>query len=323
MSKISVFFNLFFLVGTFGGVCAAQRGDKVEVTAKIFAGFTEQECTELKAGRAVNLPKPKYPHQAQTARIGGTVLITAALDEKGKFKEIRDVSGNSILQSAVDNAVRKVKFSPTVCDGEVIAANVVLTYNFIPYINADRYFNASRIGDFTDLKNDSPFYQAVLELCEMHQLAFGYADKKFYADAPLTRGDLAHFLRLTLDLLSSRAAAADKLPREINLYAAHNPLKLLSLDGAKTLKSNEPFYDSTRTLLLKYDIALTDDKGDFQGGRYLNGNEVIYLWAKIFGAEAIPVNFVKTEDGDRIISRGEFALFLQESLQVLIYKVLP
>jgi hypothetical protein len=46
------------------------------------------------------------------------------------------------------------------------------------------------------------------------------------------------------------------------------------------------------------------------------------LWAEIFGAEAVPINFELT-NGDKIIMRGEFALFLQESVGVLTYKVLP
>jgi hypothetical protein len=61
----------------------------------------------------------------------------------------------------------------------------------------------------------------------------------------------------------------------------------------------------------------------FEGNLPLSNNEVIRYWEKIFGIDAVPVNFHLIKDGDRIMSRGEFALFLQESLNVLTYKVLP
>jgi hypothetical protein len=130
-------------------------------------------------------------------------------------------------------------------------------------------------------------------------------------------------LRLTLDLLSERAGSANKLPREIGLFYPHNPQKAVSVRVIKNLKSNAPFYESVKTLLLKYDIVLTNDKNEFEGSLYLTNNEVINWWSKIFGSETIPVNFAPVAENDRIISRGEFALFLQESLQVLTYKVLP
>jgi hypothetical protein len=114
-----------------------------------------------------------------------------------------------------------------------------------------------------------------------------------------------------------------KLPREIGLFNSHNPQRIVIAESIKDLKANAPFYDSVKTLLLKYDIALTNEKNEFQGKIHLTNNEVIDVWSKIFGAEAIPINFKRVTDGDRIISRGEFALFLQESLQVLTYKVLP
>ncbi|HLM60676.1 MAG TPA: S-layer homology domain-containing protein, partial [Pyrinomonadaceae bacterium] len=176
---------------------------------------------------------------------------------------------------------------------------------------------------FADIRNDSLYYEAVSNLTENYKIAFGYADKKFYADAPLTRGDFAQYLRSTLDLLSERAVSANKLPLEIGLFYPHNPQKTASVSFIKDVKPNAPFYESVKTLLLKYDISLTNDKNEFQGRLHLTNNELIDRWSKIFGAEAIPVNFGLITEGDRIISRGEFALFLDESLQVLTYKVLP
>jgi TonB family protein len=316
---ISVFLFASFL----HGAAAAQKKDKVDVISKIFAESVIKDCKNLKPGRMVNFPKPDYPAEARAARIGGTILVTVRIDVKGAVSEIEAISGHKLLQTAATKAARKTKFSPTTCEGITVQSTALLTYNFIPASSTEGYFTPVQIGEFADLKTDSPYYEAVLNLTENYKLAFGYANKNFYPDAPLARGDFARFLRLTLDLLTERAAAVKKLPREIGLFNSHNPQRIVIAESIKDLKANAPFYDSVKTLLLKYDIALTNEKNEFQGKIHLTNNEVIDVWSKIFGAEAIPINFKRVTDGDRIISRGEFALFLQESLQVLTYKVLP
>jgi hypothetical protein len=139
----------------------------------------------------------------------------------------------------------------------------------------------------------------------------------------LTRGDFAQFLRLTLDLLGERAKGANKIPREIGLFYPYNPNKLQTFDKIKDLDKKLPALESIRILLLKYDISLAGEKNEFDGKLLLRQNQLIDLWTNIFGAEAVPVNFERTNGGDKIITRGEFALFLQESLGVLTYKVLP
>ncbi|MDQ3321472.1 MAG: hypothetical protein M3525_03290 [Acidobacteriota bacterium] len=138
----------------------------------------------------------------------------------------------------------------------------------------------------------------------------------------MTRGDFAHFLRLSLDLLSERAKIAGKIPHRIGLFSPHNPQNLKGANDIKKLDKKEPFADSVKLLLLNYEIALVGEKKEFSGKSPISQNEVIEIWTKIFGADAVPVNF-KPETGGRIMTRGEFALFLQESFGVLTYKVLP
>ncbi len=161
-------------------------------------------------------------------------------------------------------------------------------------------------------------------MTENYQLAFGFADKNFHADAPLTRSDFAHSLRLTLDLLSERAKIVNKTPAKIGLFYPLNPQKIISADKIKDIdKKKNPYFDSVKILLEKYQIVLVDGNRNFNGNLPQTQNETIDLWTKIFGAEAVPVNFERIKKGDRIFTRGEFALFLQESLNVLTYKVLP
>jgi TonB family protein len=300
----------------------AQRKDRVEIIARISAEVAAKNCQTLQPGKVIFYLEPDYPVEAKTARIGGTVEVTVKIDEKGKVLEIEKVAGNRFLQGAASDAAAKVKFSQTTCASLPIHVSAVITYNFIPAVAAESYFVPTKIEDFPDVKSDSQTYEAILNLTENYKLIFGYEDKKFYADAPLTRGDFAHFLRLTLDLLSERAKAANKIPRQIGLFYPYNPNKLTSFEKIKDLDKKSPFLESVKILLLKYDISLAGEKNEFDGKLPLTQNQLIDFWSKIFGAEAVPVNFELIK-GDRIITRGEFALFLQESLGVLSYKVLP
>ncbi len=320
--KISYFLAIFLFIVNLS--ISAQKKERIEVVPTISTETLAGKCKNFTLGTLVLLLQPEYPPEAKTAQIGGTVTVSIGIDETGKVSGIKKIEGNRILRDAVINAVQKVKFTPTMCDGVPKPVNGLLTYNFIPYIFTDSYFKPEKIEDFADLKRDSPFYEAVLDLAENYKIAFGYADKNFHADAPLTRGDFAQSLRLTLDLLSERAKIIKKIPSKIGLFYSHNPQKIISADKIKDIdRKKNPYFDSVKILLEKYQIAMVNDSKNFNGNLPLTHNETIDLWTKIFGAEAVPVNFERIKNGDRIFTRGEFALFLQESLNVLTYKVLP
>lgn len=320
--KISYFLAIFLFILNLSA--SAQKKERIEVVPTISTETLAGKCKKFTLGTLTLFLQPEYPQEAKTAQIGGTVTVSVSIDETGKVSGIKKVEGTRVLQNAVINAVQKVKFTPTVCDGVPKPVSGLLTYNFIPYIFTETYFKPEKIEDFADIKRDSPFYEAILDLTENYQLAFGYADKNYHADAPLTRGDFAESLRLTLDLLSERAKIINKIPGKIGLFYSYNPQNIISADKIKDIdRKKNPYFDSVKILLEKYQIVLINDSKNFNGNLSLTQNEVIDLWTKIFGAEAIPVNFEKIKTGDRIFTRGEFALFLQESLNVLTYKVLP
>ncbi len=315
-----VFFAIAFLIPQ---IVSAQKKDRVEIFPRILTEGATKNCKNLQTGQVIFYLIPDYPAEAKAARVGGTIEAIIKLDETGKFLEIEKVAGNRLLQGAATEAATKVKYSRTTCNGAPIPVSVAIVYNFIPYAAVESYFVASKIEDFPDVKSDSEFYEAILDLTENYKIAFGYADKNFYTEAPLTRGELAQFLRLTLDLISDRAKSANKNPRQFNLFYPYNPNNVISFDRIKNLDKKAPFFDSVKILLLKYNISLADEKNEFDGRVPVSQNQLVDLWTKIFGAEAVPVNFERKDDGDRIITRGEFALFLQESLGVLTYKALP
>lgn len=318
--------NLFYLIIILifaSPIVSAQKKESITVSATVNGQISGKKCRDVRLGQALLLPAPKYPSEAKSAKIGGTIEISVEIDENGNVLRVENISGNKLLQGAAIVAAMKSKFSSTLCDGVKSRVSGVIRYVFLPNALQESYVTAAKIEEFSDLKTDSQFYPAILDLTENYRLAFGYADGNFHSEMPLTRGDFAHFLRLTVDLLASKAKFANKNLRETGIVSALNAQKIISVNKIEDLKSKEPFFDSVKILLQNYDIALIDENSQFRGAAPLTQNEVIDLWTRIFGVEAIPVNFKKTENFERVISRGDFAVFLQESLGVLTYKLLP
>ena len=304
----------------------AQKKESVLSSAAIEPGGSTsaaRACKDFRPGRALLLPEPKFPSEARQAKIGGTVEVTVEIDENGAVLEIKKITGNKILQGSATLAANKAKFVPALCDGVKTRVSGVITYKFMSGELLDYYVSNQRIEEFADVKTDSQFYPSILDLTENYRLAFGYADGNFHPEMPLTRGDFVHFLRLTLDMLASRAKFANLDLRKRQIIFAYNPQKIPAIGKIKELKSKEPFFDSARVLLENYDIALVTPNQEFFGKSPMTLNDVIDVWKEVFGEDAVPVNFQKTQNFERILSRGEFALFLQESLSVLTYKLLP
>lgn len=294
----------------------------------IFASFAQEKTPGQtfpapNSPRIVSLPKPKYPNEAKAAKAAGKVEVSVTVDEKGSVVSATAVSGHPLLRNAAVEAAKKAVFAPNTLAGKPVKTFTVLTYNFDNFALTDSYFIPSKLEDFADVRPEQDEYEAILNLVENYKVVFGYADGGFHSEMPLSRADFAHFLRLTLDFLSERAKLAGKSPQQLNLFSAFNERRIVSVEKIKDYKKNQPFSDSVKTLLEKYDIALINDLQEFRPNQYVTQNELIDIWAKIFGEEAIPVNFQKTQNFERTLSRGAFALFLYESLGVLTYKVLP
>ncbi len=315
--------KLIFLLLSLSTFLYGQEKDLVEVAPNLTKETVLKKCKTLDLGKSISSPRPIYPDVARAGRIGGTITVEILIDEKGNVLDIINIDGIKILQDAAKEAAFKAKFTPTVCDGQMARVNALMIYNFIPFVITENYFQPEKIEDFIDISKSSPYYESILFLTENYKLTFGYGDKKFHSDAPLTKGDFAHFLRLTLDFLRERATLANKTPGEIELYYAHNPYNIKSTGDIKDYGEKQPYALSLGFLLSKYDIGLIDENRNFNGKFPITNNEVIDYWTKVFGEISVPLHFNKIKTGDKIFTRGEFSLFLQESLYILTYKVLP
>ncbi len=300
----------------------AVQEDKVDVflTVSQSAGSA---CRKPELGKPLETFAPAYPPEASVARIGGAVKVKLLVGKDGRVKEITEASGPKLLIEQGKKAAEAARFSVSKCNGIPVEASAVLIFNFVPSTLTGIYTSPKMADGFSDITPDSPFYEPILTLTENYGLAFGYADGKYYPDAALTKGDFAHFLRLTLDLLQERAELAGKIPREIDLYFPLNPQRLPSTDAVVDLDPAMPYAPSVGFLISKYDIDLSNAERQFNGDLPLTLKTVLDYWERIFGKDALPVHFKSLDSAERIMSRGEFALFLHETLFVLTYKVLP
>lgn len=315
MSKfLKPFFLLVCVLGAAQVVFPQKIGKVISKSNISGESVSARNCKDLRLGQILTLPEAKYPAEARNEKLTGSVEVTVNIDENGNVSRVENVSGNKILQGAAIEAALKAKFIPTLCDGKKARVSGTIVFNFYPYPSSGNYFSPAKAEDFADFTKDSEYFQAIFDLTETYKIGFGYADGKFHPEAPLTRGDFAHFLRLTLEIIAAKS-------KDKRFFSAYNPNKISSIGKIKDLKSKEPFYESVKILLQNYDVAIINESSEFRGGATILQNEIIEIWTNIFGADAIPVNFQKTDNYEKIVSRGEFSLFLDESLGVLMYKI--
>lgn len=313
-----IFFALLLTIET-----AAQKKFSVEFFPRLFLNFDKSQCKDFKPGNVVLYKKPEYSLKARNQSIGGIVEFRVDVSETGVTANPVKLSGHPLFDESTLEAAKKVRFSPTVCDGDPKKASALLIYIFLPEGDLDTYFIPSKIEDYSDVSDKSQFYEPILFLTENYKLTFGFSDKKYHAELPLTYGDFSYFLNSTLKLLFERAKIANKNPLDMDLYTPFNPQNLKLANSILKLNEKKPYAESVNNLLTVYKTAMVDTSNEFQGDVPLTKAEIIKYWQKLFGDDSIPVNFQNNEINERIMTRGEFALFLRESLEVLLYKVLP
>jgi protein TonB len=73
---------------------------------------------------------PAYPELARRARVSGTVVLEALIDEEGNVSSVKVLSGHSLLVDAAVEAVKYWKYSPTVLNGEPVPILATVTVVF-------------------------------------------------------------------------------------------------------------------------------------------------------------------------------------------------
>ena len=277
-------------------------------------------CKEFIAGKIIDLPKPSYTSEAKTAKVDGKVEIRVKINENGDVFATAVVSGNPLLLETAIEAAKKAKYSPQMCDQKPMVTDGIIAYNFVLPI-VEKYFVTEKTTDFNDLNIESKYFESIFFLTENVKIAFGSSENKFEAEKTLTRGEFVEFLFKTLNLLEERGKLSNKEPKQIGIYKSFNPKKLKNFSEIKDFEEMRPYAVSMRNLFEKFNIVFVNEANNFNGNFPMSQSEVIEYWKEVFGEEVLPVNF--RNDKLKVINRGDFAIFLAESLEILTYKLLP
>jgi TonB family protein len=283
----------------------------------------ESQTVSNSKPRLINLPKPQYVEEAKSAKASGKVDVAVKIDEQGNVIEAKAISGNKLLWESAIESAKKAKFEPTLVKGKAVKVDGIISYNFVLTNYLETYSVPNSIDELSDVTKNEEYFESLVNLIDNYKIGFGFGDKKFHAETPLTRGDFCEFLYKTLILLDKKATLANKNLVENKIFYPNNDLKLSSINELSDVNKNKPYFLAVKGLLEKYNVVLIDENSKFNGEIPLFKSEVDEIWRKIFGDEAMPINFDKMKNDKTVITRGEFVIFLNESLEVLTYKTLP
>lgn len=73
---------------------------------------------------------PNYPGEAKRKGIQGTVLLSLALDEKGRASDITVVAGQPLLVPITVEAAKRLRFRPFYLNGKAVPIQGYVSYVF-------------------------------------------------------------------------------------------------------------------------------------------------------------------------------------------------
>ncbi len=78
----------------------------------------------------ISHPQPVYPKEAKHKKIEGAVKLHAVISREGAVQQLDVVSGEPVLVTAAQDAVREWKYRPTVIDGKPVEAETDIVVIF-------------------------------------------------------------------------------------------------------------------------------------------------------------------------------------------------
>jgi TonB family protein len=107
--------------GTIAYELYSGHGGKLE---RVYSGA-------LRSGKALSLPRPRYPDAARAAGASGPVTVALVLDPSGTVRRAEAVCGHPLLRAAAEEAAKKIRYSPTKVNGTAVSVGGLVTYNFV------------------------------------------------------------------------------------------------------------------------------------------------------------------------------------------------
>jgi TonB family protein len=91
-------------------------------------------------GRALSLPKPRFPEEAKAAKVSGQVQMDVVIDENGRVVWAKALTGHPLLQDASRKAACRARYAPTRISGQPVKTETGITYNFVTPMQ-NRFFS--------------------------------------------------------------------------------------------------------------------------------------------------------------------------------------
>jgi general secretion pathway protein A len=113
------------------GLAASAISTEPPVPPPASAGAAPRERGgEFRQAKLLSSVSVGYPAIAQQTHTEGDVIINAVIDEKGKVRDMRVVSGSLLLREAALDALRQWRYEPATLDGQPLSIAVQVTISF-------------------------------------------------------------------------------------------------------------------------------------------------------------------------------------------------
>jgi TonB family protein len=116
---------------------ATNQREKLKDIRKQFSFLREQDAARVDKGdvlngKAISLPKPKYPQEAMSRGATGTVVIKVRIDERGRVIDAEDMcAADPSLAGVAVEAATQARFTPTLLSGKPVQVRGIITYRFL------------------------------------------------------------------------------------------------------------------------------------------------------------------------------------------------
>jgi len=86
--------------------------------------------SSLQKSLLIHQVNPVYPDLPRRARIEASIVVEAQISKFGEIDSLRIISGNTLFNQAVIDAVKQWRYQPTLLNGEPIDVITTITVNF-------------------------------------------------------------------------------------------------------------------------------------------------------------------------------------------------
>jgi TonB family protein len=109
-------------------LAAQEQNSRAEVRAPQTTPI--QVAGDIQESKLIHRVEPVYPEQAKSIGLQGIVKLSITINEEGFVYELKVESGHPILVEAAIEAVKQWQYSPTLLNGEPVAAQAMVTVVF-------------------------------------------------------------------------------------------------------------------------------------------------------------------------------------------------